>query len=69
MQDEEEWNMIEETQHHEAAVPVKTPTDNESHAYSLDEDGANVENIWDSMSYAELRQVCCPLSRVVFWCT
>lgn len=66
VQEEEEWNLIEETGTHEAAVPVKTPTDNQSHAYTLDADGATVENIWESMSYAELRQVRYPTC-LVMW--
>lgn len=58
MQENEEWNMIHETKGHESDVPVKTPSDDQSHAYTFDEDGKTVEDLWSSMSYPELRQVC-----------
>jgi hypothetical protein len=58
VQDEEEWNLIEETKGREADFPVKTGTDHQSHAYTVDDDGITVENVWESMSYEELRHVC-----------
>jgi hypothetical protein len=61
MQNEEEWNMMEETAAGEVDFPVKTATDNQSHAYTLDDDGSTVETVWESMSYDELRIVCSPL--------
>lgn len=58
MQEDDEWNLIEEMKGHQASIPSGTGTDNESHAYTVDADGITVENVWEDMSYPELRHVC-----------